>query len=68
MHFPIELTIDFTKSVNMVYSSRDPRITKKINPQCTDFMMHTRADPNTLDFVRSVRVTLRELKERFLSD
>ncbi len=27
-----------------------------------EFMMHTRAMPNALDFVRSVKITLRELR------
>lgn len=68
LNFPIELTLDFSKSHNMLYSSRDPKLVKKIESQCTEFMMHTRAMPNALDFARSVRITLKELKGRFLID
>ena len=52
----------------MLYSSKESKIVKKIEAQCTEFMMHTRAMPNALDFIRSVKITLREIKERFLDD
>ena len=66
--YPIELTLDFSKSHNMMHSSRDAKITKRIEPQRTEFIMHTRAMPNALDFSRSVRITLREIKSRLLDD
>ena len=68
LSYPIELTLDFSKSLNMVYSCPTPKLSKRIEPQKTEFMMHTRAVPNALGFSRSVKITLRELKSRFLDD
>lgn len=68
LNYPIEISLDFSKSQNMLYSSRDPKMVKRIQAQCTEFMMHTRAMPTALDFSRSVKITLKELKGRFLDD
>lgn len=65
---PIELTLDFSRSLNMSQSSSQAKITKRIEAQCTEFMMHTRALPNALDFSRSIKITLREIRGRVLSD
>lgn len=62
---PIDLTLDFSKSKNMEFSARDPKLTKRVEPGQTVFMMHTRADPNRVDFSRSIKVSYREIKTRF---
>ena len=68
LNLPIEISLDFSKSRNMMYSSRDPKMVKRIEAQCTEFIMHTRAIPTALDFSRSVKITLKEIKARLLLD
>jgi hypothetical protein len=43
---PIELTVDLSKSTNMVSQTAKNSITKRIEPGATEFMIHQRVKPD----------------------
>ena len=58
---PLEFTLDFSSSVNMLHSSKIHKIAKQVQPGQTEFMMHTMSKPNVTNFKRGVKCTQREV-------
>jgi len=56
----VDIKLDFTKSQNMLFSSKENATTKTIEPNQTEFMMHTMARPQAPEFKRHVKCTVRE--------
>jgi hypothetical protein len=58
---PLNITLDFSKSENMLNSSRESKIKKLVMPGQVEFMMHTMAKPNCTKFSRSVNCQINEV-------
>jgi hypothetical protein len=60
---PIEITLE-AQSQNMWWSTCQTKITKRVEPASTEFMMHTRIATNQNDFTpRSVKASYKELNK-----
>jgi hypothetical protein len=57
----MEITLDCSSSQHMLFSSKTNKITKRIEPGHTEFMMHSMAVPNVAKFVRSAKCIVREI-------
>jgi len=55
---PLDITLDFGSSQNMLLSSKGKSITKTVLPNQVEFMMHTMAKPSVSDFKRSVKCSI----------
>jgi len=55
---PLEIKLDFGKSENMLFSSKERHITKMVLPGQVEFMMHTMAKPSATSFKRSVNCSV----------
>ena len=60
----LDIMLDFSKSENMLYSSRESRIKKVVMPGQVEFMMHTMAKPSSAKFSRSVNCTVSEVRRQ----
>ena len=60
----LEFTLDFSSSVNMLYSSKKHKITKIIQGGHTEFMMHTMSKPSVTNYKRGLKCTFREVALR----
>ena len=57
---PLDITLDFGSSHNMLLSSKGKSMTKTVLPNQIEFMMHTMAKPNVTDFKRSVKCSIKQ--------
>ena len=57
---PLEITLDFGSSHNMLLSSKGKSMSKLVLPNQIEFMMHTMAKPNVTDFKRSVKCSIKQ--------
>lgn len=51
----LDFTIDCSKSDSMLFSTREPVITRRVLPKQTVFLLYSRATPNCERFARNVR-------------
>jgi hypothetical protein len=61
---PLDITLDFSKSENMLYSSSQSKIKKAVMPGQVEFMMHTMAKPSSAKFSRSVNCQVSEIRRQ----
>ncbi len=57
----MDITLDCSSSQHMLFSSKTNKITKRIDPGQTEFMMHSLAIPNAAKFVRSAKCIVKEV-------
>lgn len=58
---PLDISLDFSKSENMLFSSRDSKIKKMVLPNQVEFMMHTMSKPSSSKFKRHVKCDVKEV-------